>query len=118
MTCRLLYTVPFGRPRAESAQSDAMGKIARRFDKGPPPDRLGPVRVRAWRVPTLTAGSEGGAVRVGGSGSHVDPEASGPGRRRRVTFLKARWIAVLPAGVCDVTAVRRHLRPPASLSSP
>src|SRR5215470_7521503 len=95
-----------------------MGKIARRFNKGLTPDRLGPVRVRTWRVPTLTAGSEGGAVRVGDSGSRMYPEASGPGRRRSVTLLKARWIAMLPAGVCDVTAIRRHLRPPASLSSP
>jgi hypothetical protein len=67
-----------------------MGKIARRFNKGLLPDRLGPVPIRAWRVPTLTAGGEGGAVRVGDSGSRVDPEASAPGRRRFVTFLRAR----------------------------
>ena len=57
-------------------------------------------------------------MRVGDSGSRIDPEASRPGRRWCVKFLKARWITVLPAGVCDATAVRRHLRPPVSLSSP
>jgi site-specific DNA recombinase len=50
-----------------------MGKIARRFNKGLTPDRLGPVQVRTWRVPTLTAGSRGGAacVNIGGKGQVV-----------------------------------------------
>ena len=55
-----------------------MGKIARRFNNGLPLDRLGPVRVRAERMPTLTAASEGGAARVGASGSRMYPEASTP----------------------------------------
>src|SRR5260370_25059741 len=68
----------------QRAKSVVMAKIAGRFNKGPSVDHLGQVRldgvrpgagVRAVpRVPALTAGSEGGAVRAGGSGS--------PGARR------------------------------------
>src|SRR5260370_13966238 len=83
----------------QRAKSVVMAKIAGRFNKGPSVDHLGQVRldgvrpgvgVRAVpRVPALTAGSEGGAVRAGGSGSPCAP---------RLGSRSARSTPAIPGG--------------------